>query len=163
MCGIPFSGKSFLSKRITKKSGFTIVDLDEIKFELFGNEIKDSQLKQKDWDKVYQETYKRVGDSLKEGKTVIYDTGNFTNHERGLIKQIADKLNIETQFIYVNTPKEVARTRLLKNRKSGARFDVNDEDFESTVKEMEVPVGDNVLIFSYEQNMDDWIDKNLSE
>lgn len=163
LCGIPFSGKSFLAKKITKRKGFTIIDLDEIKFELFGKEIKDNELKQKDWDYVYQEMYKRIRDSLKQGKTVIHDTGNFTKCERSLVKEIADKLGIETVFVFVNTPKEVAYGRLLKNRRLKNRFDVNDEDFESTIKEMEIPMGENVLVFGYKQSINGWIDKNLGE
>jgi len=36
MCGIPFSGKSTLSKKIAEKLGFVRIDLDEVKTELLG-------------------------------------------------------------------------------------------------------------------------------
>jgi predicted kinase len=161
LCGIPFSGKSFLAREIAKKKGFSIVDLDDIKFELYGKQAKDNEIEQKDWDLVYQEMYKRIENLLKEDKTVINDTGNFTKKERELVKKIADKLNIETVFIYIDTPKEVAYKRLLENRKLVNRFDVGDKDFESAANEMEPPKEDkNILTFHYNEDIDSWILKN---
>lgn len=100
LCGIPFSGKTTLAKEIVRKLGYTRIDLDDIKFELHGTDVKDEELKQEDWDVIYQEMYKRIKTSLKEGQTVIHDTGNFTKYERGLVRKIADKLNIPTITIF---------------------------------------------------------------
>ncbi len=162
LCGIPFSGKTTLAKQVVRKRRYTRIDLDDIKFEIYGNGIKDEELKQTDWDIVYQRMYKMIDDALIEGKTVIHDTGNFTKHERGLVKQIADKLNIDTIMIFVDTPSSVAYERLLKNRSANKRFDVSDNDFNETVKEMEPPTADeNPLIFHYDEAVDSWIDKNL--
>lgn len=141
-CGIPFSGKTTLAKRLVKKFGFVRIDLDEVKFDLFGKNIKDEEINRSGWDKVYKEMYKRIEDNLKKGRVVINDTGNFTRYERGLLRKIAEKLNLKTATVYVKTPKTVAWERLLNNRKTGRRFDIRKEDFESTVAEMEPPTKD---------------------
>lgn len=162
LCGIPFSGKSTLAKEISKKLNYNRVDLDDVKFKLHGDNIKDEDLMQKDWDVVYQEMYKRIENSLKSGKTVVHDTGNFTKYERNLIKQIADKFNLDALTVFVDTPKEIAYRRLKENRESGKRFDVSGDGFESSVKEMETPGSDeNTLVFRYNDNIDSWIENNL--
>lgn len=98
-CGIPFSGKTTIAKKLSKIKNFTRIDLDDIKFNIYGNNIADYQLKQKDWDKIYNEMYKEIKSMLKSGKTVIHDTGNFTKHERGLVKKLADNLGLDTKKV----------------------------------------------------------------
>jgi len=163
LCGIPFSGKSTLASILAEKLNFVRIDLDDIKFELYGSQIKDEELEQKDWDKVYQEMYRRIENTLKKGKTVIHDTGNFTKHERNLVKMIADKLNIPTRTIFIDIPESIAYNRLLENRKTKKRFDVSDEEFKASVAEMEPPTHDeNPLIFKYNDSANDWFQKNLA-
>ena len=163
LCGIPFSGKSTLAKAISNKLGYKRVDLDEVKFELYGNNIKDEDLKQKDWDVIYQKMCQIIENLLKQGETVVHDAGNFTKYERGLVCQIADKLGIETKTIFVDVPKNIAYERLMQNRKTKARFDVTDKDFESTVAEMEPPAeNENVITFKVSDNVDSWINEHLN-
>lgn len=164
LCGIPFSGKSTLAKAISNTLGYEVVDLDEVKFELYGNDTRDSDLQQKEWDKIYKEMYERIENFLREGKTVIHDAGNFTKKERDQVRQIATTLGIETQTIFVDTPKNVAYQRLLQNRKLQTRFDVPDEDFESTAAEIETPQKDeSVLIFTVRDDVETWINNHLTE
>lgn len=161
-CGIPFSGKTTLAKIVAEKFNYFRVDLDEVKFELFGKGISDRDLEQKDWNAVYQEMYKKIESLLRRGDTVIHDTGNFTKYERDLIKQIADKLEVPTVIVFVDTTREVAYERLLSNRNTKDRFDVDDGDFDSAVKEMEVPTyEDNVIVFHQGEGVDDWIRNNF--
>lgn len=161
-CGIPFSGKTTLVKILAEKLDYSRVDLDEVKFELFGKGITDKELEQKDWDAVYLEMYKIIEFLLRKGETVIHDTGNFTKHERDLVKQIADKLGISTIIVFVDTPREVAYERLLNNRKNKDRFDVDDGDFDGAVKEMEAPTNEeNVIVFRHGDIVGDWIRNNF--
>lgn len=161
-CGIPFSGKTTLAKVVEKTLQYKRIDLDEVKFGLFGRDIKDSEINQEGWDKVYQEMYKRIKESLAKGKTVIHDTGNFTRHERDLVRKIADKLGIVAITVFVDTPKEVVKDRLLQNRKTNHRFDVTDEDFESTIKEMEMPEkSEKHIVYRLNMPIDLWIRENF--
>lgn len=163
LCGIPFSGKSTLAKAISSKKGFQRVDLDEVKFEMYGNDVNDEDLQQNDWDLIYQKMYQIIEDFLKQGKTVVHDTGNFTKYERKLVSQIADKLGIETLTIFVDTPKSTAYERLIQNRRTKSRFDVTSDDFENTVAEMEPPLEDeNVLVFKANDDVDLWINEHLN-
>lgn len=104
-CGIPFSGKSTLAKELAKRTGFTRIDLDEVKFGMFGKDITDFELQQKDWDVIYQEMYRQIKVALSSGQTVILDTGNFTKHERGLVRQIADMSSPQNSKHQVSDPR----------------------------------------------------------
>jgi predicted kinase len=162
LCGIPFSGKTILAKKIAENPNFIRVDLDEVKFDLFGQSIKDSEINQEGWNKVYQEMYQRIEGFLRQGKNVVNDTGNFTKHERDLVKQIADKLSLETAVVFVNTPEKIAHERLLKNRQTKERFDVEDEDFKQTVAEMQVPTEEeNVVVYNYGESLDNWVREKI--
>ena len=159
-CGIPFSGKTTLAKKIEQVRGFKRIDLDDVKFDLFGKDIKDSDINQDGWDKVYQEMYRQIKESLSKGTTVLSDTGNFTRSERELVGKIADRLGIETITVFVDIPAKIARERLLQNRQANNRFDVSDEDFESTVKEMEPPDDDEPnIVYTFGESVEEWIKK----
>lgn len=144
------------------KFGFTRIDLDEVKFNLFGSSITDSEIDKSGWDRVYQVMYKEIVDSLKQGKTVINDTGNFTRNERNIVKKIADELRVESITIFVDIPEKEAHERLLENRNNKVRFDVSDADFNSTVSEMEKPeVGERHIIYKLTDDFDSWADINI--
>jgi len=159
-CGIPFSGKTTLSKKIASQKDYDCIDLDDIKFQLYGKNICDAELKHKDWNQIYQETYSQIRKSLKNGKTVLYDTGNFTKSERDIVRAIAEKLGIDTLTVYVDTPVELAKKNLIENRKSKKRFDVLDDEFNDVVNEMEVPDNDEPhIVFSLNDDINEWINK----
>lgn len=156
LCGIPFSGKTTFATRLARDLDYQRIDLDEIKFELLGSLIKDEDILQSDWDIIYQKMYQMILEILNSGRGIIHDTGNFTIYERGIINQIAKNLNIPFVTIFINTPILIAKNRMIKNRQSKERFDISDEAFESTIKEMEIPQkNENPLTFdnkaSYEE------------
>ena len=128
-CGIPFSGKSTVAKKIIDMFGYIHIDLDQIKDELLGTAIKESLIDQKSWNRIYAEMYARIERSLSKGQTVIHYTGNFTTYERGLVSKIATKLGVPFTTIYVNTPTELAYKRLTTNRLTNSRLNISDKDF----------------------------------
>ena len=162
LCGLPFAGKTVLAKELEKAMGWIRIDLDEIKFELYGQHIRDENLEQKDWDRVYQTMYQRIRQQLRQGKTVIQDAGNFTKYERDVVRKIAQELGLGTAVIWVNTPKAVAKKRLLINQQAQARFTVSESDFEAVVAEMQPPSkSENVLTYdSSKISPKDWIVQN---
>ena len=162
LCGIPFSGKTTLAKKMVEKFNFTRIDLDEVKFDLFGSSVIDSEIDQSGWDKIYKEMYQKIGESLKQGGTVVHDTGNFTRNERFIVKKIADDLGIESVTVFVDTPTEEAYKRLMENRNKKIRFDVSDVDFNSTVAEMEKPGDDEKhLLYKWTEDFDSWINNQI--
>jgi uridine kinase len=50
ICGLSFAGKSTLANEISARFGYTEVDVDETKLDLYGPGIDDEQLTQDEWD-----------------------------------------------------------------------------------------------------------------
>lgn len=155
LCGIPFAGKTTLAKELVKRLGFLRIDLDDIKFELLGKDIRDEDVKQNQWDKIYLEMYQRIEKALKVGKTVVHDAGNFTKYERELVRNIANKLSIETKVIFVYASVAEARERLIQNKETNKRFDITEKSFEDAVAEMESPAEDeNFIVYDSSQPLE---------
>jgi predicted kinase len=162
-CGIPFSGKSTLSKEIARLKDYKRIDLDEVKFELYGANVKDTNLEQKDWDITYQAMYQHIEAALKAGESVIHDTGNFTRYERNLVREIAERLGVEAITVFVNTPEPIARERLLANRMTNTRFNVTDQEFQEAIDEMEAPHStEQHIVYEHDTPTGDWVDKHFS-
>jgi hypothetical protein len=66
---------------------------------------------------------------------------------------------LEAIEVYIKTPVEIAKERLVKNREIKARFDVKDEDFNSTVAEMES--SNDAIVYTYPESVGDWINNNF--
>lgn len=162
LCGIPFSGKTTLAKKITDKLNFKRIDLDEIKFKTYGSQVRDEEINQVGWDGIYQQMYKEIGEAFENGFSVVHDTGNFTVQERGLISSIAKKKSLPFHTIFMNIPVSLAKQRLEENRKTNKRFDISDESFLSAVREMEPPTNEeNPIFYNYDQDIDEWVAKNI--
>ncbi len=163
ICGISFAGKSTLGKAIAKRFDYAQVDVDDMKFQLYGHDSKDENLSHADWVRIYDETDKLLESYLQSGKTVIDASRNFRKSERQLARQIATKLEAGVVTIFVDTPEVIARQRLLENRKKKARPDVTDKDFEEILQVWEPPTADeNPLVYHNGEDIDNWISKNIS-
>jgi len=160
ICGLSFAGKTTLGKAITKRFGNETVDVDVTKEKLYGPGLKDDDLTHEQWVKIYDETDKQIEKYLNEGKSVIDDSRNFRKFERVHAKEIAKKCGSGFITIYVNTPEEIVRQRLIENRRNQTRLDVEDKDFEEIVQVFEPPtVDENPMVFSQTDNIDEWISK----
>ncbi len=156
ICGISFAGKSTLGKAIAKRFDYAQVDVDDMKFQLYGHDSKDENLSHADWVRIYDETDKLLESYLQSGKTVI-------DASRNLARQIATKLEAGVVTVFVDTPEVIARQRVLENRKKKARLDVTDKDFEEILQVWEPPTADeNPLVYHNGEDIDNWISKNIS-
>ena len=83
---------------------------------------------------------------------------NFSKTERAAAKRMADKAGVPLITIYLDTPEEIVRQRLLENRIHPSRRDVTDRDFEDVIRAMDPPAAaENPLIFHFTDDMDGWL------
>jgi predicted kinase len=163
ICGISFAGKSLLGATIAGRFGYAQVDVDDIKFSLFGRNIRDEALSQTNWERLYDQTYRLIREYLRAGTSVVDGSGNFKRSERQTVRGLVDSLEDETITIWVDTPAAIARQRLLTNRDRRTRLEVTDEDFEDILRVWEPPSPDEqVLVFRYGDDMDAWIARHAS-
>ncbi len=161
ICGLSFAGKSTLGKAIKDRFGFEEVDVDATKFGLYGNSIRDEELNHADWVRIYAETDRRIADFLRSGKTVVDASHNFSKGERDVAKGLAVQAGVPLIMIYIDTPEEIVRQRLHRNRRQSSRRDIPDHDFEDVVRAMQIPGKDeNPLVFHFEEDVARWAAEN---
>lgn len=160
ICGISFAGKSTLGRAIVNKFGYQHVDVDEVKDQLFGSDVKDENLRHADWIRIYKQTDKLIQNYLKKGDSVIDDSRNFRKSERQKITRIATMLGAKVVTIFIDTPEIIARQRLAENSKTNSRRNVSDTDFRETLEAMEQPSTDeSPLVFQNGEDIEAWISK----
>lgn len=163
LVGLPFSGKTTLSKAISEKLGIPRVNLDEVKSEMGFKGVSDNDITHEDWKKIFDETDKRVVKHLKDSKGVLHETSWTKKWKRDRARKLATDLGIDSVVIYLKVPEEVARERWLKNREEQHRFDLSEEVFEEAAKEFEIPTEDeNLLVYDQTIPVDEWIKQNFS-
>jgi predicted kinase len=163
VCGLSFAGKSTLGKAIAERFGYEEVDVDETKMNLYGQHCKDENLNPEDWVRIYAETDMRIEKLLKSGKSALDASRNFSRTERHGAVNIAEKTGVPLVTVYVDTPENITRQRLLENRQHPNRRDVSDKDFEDVLRAMNPPAADeNPLVFHHASDIDDWLLKNAA-
>jgi predicted kinase len=159
LCGLPFSGKTTLSKKLVEKYGLVRADIDEIKFEKGYEGVSDDDVPDKSWREIYDVLHRRIFSNLNSGKDVICDMSNLQKKERNELRDLLKKGDFNSQVIFVKVPEKVARKRWIKNRKTKKRFDIPENIFNEAITLLEIPSEDeNVTIFDYKDKLDEWID-----
>lgn len=164
ICGLSFAGKSTLAKAIITQLGYEGVDVDETKELVYGTGIQDADLKPEDWVRIYTETDQLIERYLRSGKSVVDASRNFSRAEREVARSIADRFGVALLTVYIDTPEEMVRQRLLENRRKPSRRDVTDADFDDVIRAMQPPAAaENTLIFHYSDEIAAWIYENAKK
>jgi predicted kinase len=77
LCGLPFAGKTTLTKELVHWLGIKRVAIDEINTER-GIWNDETGMSSEDWAKTYQEAYQRIAAFLSQSESVVDDSANFT-------------------------------------------------------------------------------------
>lgn len=158
MCGLAFSGKSTLARKIAENTGSRLIAFDK----LWVEKEKEQPITKGDegWRFIRKVAQDKIANTLREDQSVVYDDNNVRFEHREEIREIARNLGVNPFVIYLNTPMELIRERELVNKTTGERHEVEPENFQKVVEQLEVPTSnENVLEFT--PNTD--IEKFLSE
>lgn len=148
LCGLPYSGKTYLSREILAKTSCVYVSIDDILREL-GFDWDSNELPDKDgWKNVFDISYHRSQEALKDGSNVIYDSTNHTKASRDELRKIAQDVGSDFKVIYVDVPVEVVWKRWEENRGKKDRPIVNRELVEMTIRLFEAPTEDENLLIN---------------
>lgn len=159
LTGLPYSGKTTLTKELISRFGFSSVSVDDIMDER-GCEVE--QMSQDDWNSVYSEGYEKLKKLLSEGKTVVLDLGNLKRSERKTAKQIAESLGSQYKLIYLNVPVSKIKERWTKNEETKERGQLEEVTLNRALDMFEEPTPDeNYITYDQSVNLDKWIDKNI--
>jgi predicted kinase len=78
ICGLAYVGKTTLGKAIIKRLGYETVDVDVTKEQLYGKDFNNDDLTPEQWVEIYNESDKQIENYLKEGKSVVDESRNFS-------------------------------------------------------------------------------------
>ncbi len=157
ICGLSFAGKSILGNAISDRFGYPQVDVDKTKFNLYGIDIKDEDLDNQQWSKIYNITDNQIENYLMRDIPVIDASRNFRKSERDHAREIAIEHKADIVVIYVDTPESIVRQRWADNQKKQTRRNVSNNDFEEIISIFEPPATEeNPLIFHCGDDIESW-------
>ncbi len=153
MCGLPFSGKSELAKKLADHFNWDIVEIDTIKSQLGFRDIWKA-MKPDDWQKIFDISFQPITHSLKQGKSVIHDSTNQTKIARDTLRKIAQEMGCKSSVVYLDISFDEAKKRWKKNRITKQRMDLPKWAFDAACDNFESPVNEKNAIIIY-QDCDD--------
>lgn len=159
MCGVAFSGKSTLSKKIAEYKKATLVSQDVLWFEKKEEWNLDSD-SDEDWDRVLQLSKIVVRDTLMKAESVVFDDISLKYSDRESLRNLAKECGAEAVLVYLDTPRNVQQERQNKNLETKERHDVPEHIIDWGLEELEVPQeSEKPFIFRPEDSTDDWLNK----
>lgn len=160
MCGVGFSGKSTLAKKIAEHTGAVLVSQDALFFEK-EKELNLDQDSDEQWRMLLDICLERIKENLSAGKSVVFDNTNTKFEHREELRRLARSVGAETKVIFLDTPIEIQKERQNKNLETGERHTVKQEYLDQAIAELEVPnENENVLVFKPDTDIDEFL-KNL--
>ena len=157
MCGVGFSGKSTLAKQISEHTGATLISQDALFFEK-QNELNLDLDNEYDWRTRVHMCRDLTTTELQAGKSVVYDDTNHTYKMRQKLRDIAEKTGSITKVIFLDTPIEIQKQRVLQNKTEKNRHDVDQQYLDEAIAELETPTEDeNVCTYKPDSNIEEFI------
>ncbi len=147
MCGLAFSGKSTLARKIAEHTGSRLIAFDK----LWVEKEKEQPITKGDegWRFIRKVAQDEIANTLKEGQSVVYDDNNVRLEHREEVRLIARNLGANPVVIYLNTPMELIKEREQVNKSTGERHEVDPENFQKVIDQLEMPTSkENVLEFT---------------
>ncbi|MBP9762003.1 ATP-binding protein [Patescibacteria group bacterium] len=158
LCGLPFSGKTVLAKKLVEALNFERVDIDEFIFDHGYKSFDDPRITKELMHSFFTEYHDRLLQLLKENKNVISDTSNPSRSGRNKLRDLAASVEKKAIVIYVNTTPEEVMERYWKNKTTQERQDITEATLMNAISRMEAPQADETPL-AYNQSMifDEWI------
>lgn len=159
MSGLPFSGKTTISKKIADVLGIKRISFDEV-----WNETKNIPGKNEieKWKFISQKCEDLIVDELNNNRSVVYDNLGDRPNNRDKMRQLAITNKANFKIIYINISKEESIKRQLENITKQDHHLVSDKNFNNALLNFEIPSpSENPIIFNPSQDIDDWIHINL--
>jgi len=145
MCGLPYSGKTFFSKRFSAENRYRLVSIDDVR-ESLGIFWSKTDTDAQNWQEVFRVVDELIVSTLKQGESVVYDSANQDEASRSKYRKLAESLGCSSKIVFIDTPIEVIQERRLDNQGNLVRAHIPQEHFESTVQTFVPPKDADVII-----------------
>ena len=157
--GLPYAGKSVLSRELVRRFDFGYASVDD---EITSAAHDVTTMDQHDWDDVYARAFDRLETMLRAGRTVVFDGGSLKHVERQLLRDIALRCAADPLLVYVDTPPEVVAERHRQNVMAKERAQLHDETMSKALSMFEVPsAAERPVVYNASLDLDRWIDEHI--
>lgn len=159
MCGVAFSGKSTLAKKIAEAKKAVLISQDELWFKKKA-ELNLDPDSDEDWNMVLQLSIAAVKEKLLDGLSVVFDDISLKYKDREGLRNLAKEFGVEAVVIFLNIPRNIQQERQTKNTETKERHEVPENLIAWGWEELEIPREDeNTFEFKPETNIEDWLSK----
>ncbi len=159
MSGLPFSGKTTLSKKIADVLGIKRVSFDEVWAD---TPIIPGKNGVEKWQYISQKCEDIINTELKNNRSIIYDNLGDNPTNRNKMRDLAKIANADLKIIYINISKDEIIKRRQENLKTGDRHQVSDNNFTNALNNFKIPTSlENPTIYDPNQDIEEWIKTNF--
>ena len=161
MTGLPFSGKSTLSRALAEHINAVLISFDKV-WEEKQEELKKVADKNEEWRQVLNHTHKKIKKSLLEGKSVVYDDTNARKEHRDELRRIAGQALADVKIVFLDTPIEKIIKREKENKTLQNRHEVTSENFLNLKDQFQAPTKEeDAMRFTPLDNVKNWLEDNI--
>ncbi len=157
MCGIAFSGKSTVARRLAEKLGAAVVSLDAINDERgfrAGDVIDD-----KEWEKTSHIALERMSIFMTQRVAIVLDDTLSHRFLRDRYRRHAAGHGYDFTIVHVDTPLDVIAARREANTLAPARSEISDAVFSDHVARFQHPASDETVVhLRTPAEIDRWIE-----
>lgn len=160
MMGLPGAGKTTAAKIIEELTGAIRLTSDEARLMLF----EDPEFTEAEHQQLYEYLDDQTDHLLSAGKNVIYDANLNRKVHRAEKYALAEKHGVKVLLIWVQAPKEVAKTRATKENRAKlwTKNETPEQMFERVSDTIEEPTEDeNAIILDGTNLSTDYISNTL--
>ncbi|WP_349370192.1 ATP-binding protein [Salinarimonas sp.] len=144
MCGLAFSGKSTVARRLAAALDLALISLDAINDERGfdgGGVIDDSE-----WERTSHLAMDRLARALAAGRSALVDDTFAMRFLRDRARRVAEAHDARFVLIHVETPIETIQARRRRNDETRARMAITDAVFDDHVARFEPPGPDEPVL-----------------
>lgn len=147
LCGLPYAGKTYVSREIIAATNCVYVSIDVILERLGYDWESDALPDSVGWEKVFRLSYEETAQALRSGRSVLYDSTNHTMISRNALRQVASESATSSCVVFIDVSPQVVRERWEENKRTHQRFVLSKELLEQTIQTLEKPTAEeNVIV-----------------
>jgi predicted kinase len=144
MCGVAFSGKTTLARRIAEALSADLISLDAINGERGLSGGQGMTIAQ--WEETSAIAMRRLRAFLQVGRSVVVDDTFSHRMLRERCKAVAHENAAKFTIVFVDTPITVIRERRERNGVHPSRHHVDDDVFEAHYNTFQFPTADESVV-----------------
>lgn len=147
LCGLPYSGKTYIAKQILQNLSAEYVSIDAI-FKGQGFDWSSNHLpNEKGWEEIFTMSYQQSQEALKKGLNVLYDSTNHTKASRDILRKVATDVGADVKVLWIDTTPEIVWKRWEDNLSTKKRPVVDKTLVEATINTFEQPTEDEAVVY----------------